>query len=67
MSRAGCPYDNTPMERFYNTFKNCFYYRFTFDSVEMLDKMTKQYTNWYNYIIPHTHNKNLTPMELRFS
>ena len=21
MSRAGCPYDNAPMERFYNTFK----------------------------------------------
>ncbi|SDV99282.1 Integrase core domain-containing protein [Kandleria vitulina] len=67
MSRAGCPYDNAPMERFYNTFKNCFYYRFTFDSVEMLDKMTKQYINWYNYVRPHTHNKNLTPMELRFS
>ncbi|WP_422723670.1 IS3 family transposase [Kandleria vitulina] len=37
---------------------NSFYYRFIFDSVEMLDKMTKQYTNWYNYVRPHTHNKN---------
>ena len=34
MSRAGCPYDNAPMERFYNTFRSCFYYRFTFESVE---------------------------------
>ncbi|WP_143470248.1 IS3 family transposase [Lachnobacterium bovis] len=29
--------------------------------------MTKQYINWYNYVRPHTHNNNLTPMELRFS
>ena len=48
-------------------FKNCFYYRFTFDNVEMLDKMTKQFINWYNYVRPHTYNNNLTPMELRFS
>ena len=48
MSKAGCPYDNAPMERFYNTFKNCFYYRYTFESVEQLDEMTKQYINWYN-------------------
>lgn len=25
MSKAGCPYDNAPMERFYNTFKSSFY------------------------------------------
>lgn len=25
MSKAGCPYDNAPMERFYNTFKSNFY------------------------------------------
>ena len=50
MSKAGCPYDNAPMERFYNTFKNCFYYRYTFESVEQLDEMTKQYINWYNYV-----------------
>lgn len=45
-SKAGYPYDNAPMERFYNTFKNCFYYRYCFDSVEMLDEMTKKYINW---------------------
>ncbi len=38
MSKAGCPYDNAPMERFYNTFKSCFYYRYTFESVEQLDE-----------------------------
>ena len=41
------------VDAYYNTFKNCFYYRFTFDSVEMLDKMTKQFINWYNYVRPH--------------
>ncbi len=66
MSKAGCPYDNAPMERFYNTFKSCFYYRFTFDSVEMLDDMTKQYINWYNYVRPHSYNDYKTPMEVRY-
>lgn len=66
MSKAGCPYDNSPMERFYNTFKNCFYYRFTFENVEMLDEMTKKYINWYNYIRPHSFNNYLTPMEARY-
>ena len=67
MSKSGCPYDNAPMERFYNTFKNCFYYRFTFESTEMLDEMTKEYINWYNYVRPHSYNNYLTPMEARFS
>ena len=67
MSKAGCPYDNAPMERFYNTFKSCFYYRFTFDNVEMLDEMTKEYVNWYNYVRPHSYNNYMTPMEARFS
>lgn len=67
MSKAGCPYDNAPMERFYNTFKNCFYYRFAFDSVEKLDEMTKEYINWYNYIRPHSYNNYSTPMEVRFN
>lgn len=67
MSKAGCPYDNAPMERFYNTFKNCFYYRFAFESTEMLDEMTKEYINWYNYVRPHSYNNYLTPMEVRFS
>ena len=66
MSKAGCPYDNAPMERFYNTFKNCFYYRYTFESVEQLDEMTKQYINWYNYVRPQSTNNYMTPMEFRY-
>ena len=66
MSKAGYPYDNAPMERFYNTFKSCFYYRYTFESVEQLDEMTKQYINWYNYVRPHSANNYMTPMEVRY-
>ena len=66
VSKAGCLYDNAPMERFYNTFKSCFYYRFTFESTEMFDEMTKQYVNWYNYVRPYSYNDYLTPMEARY-
>lgn len=66
MSKAGYPYDNAPMERFYNTFKSCFYYRYAFESIEQLDEMTKQYINWYNYVRPHSANKYRTPMEVRY-
>ena len=48
------------------TFKNCFYYRYTFESVEQLDEMTKQYINWYNYVRPHSTNNYMTPMEFRY-
>lgn len=40
MSKAGCPYDNAPMERFYNTFKNNFYNITSFSNVEMMDELT---------------------------
>ena len=37
MSKAGCPYDNAPMERFNNTFKSSFYNVTSFSNVEMMD------------------------------
>lgn len=40
MSKAGCPYDNAPMERFYNTFKSNFYNITSFSSVEMMDELS---------------------------
>ena len=47
MSKAGCPYDNAPMERFYNTFKSNFYNVTSFSNVEMMDELTTKYINWY--------------------
>ena len=66
MSKAGCPYDNAPMERFYNTFKINFYNVTSFSSVEMMDELTMKYINWYNYVRPHSYNDYLTPMEARY-
>ena len=66
MSQAGCPYDNAPMERFYNTFKRNFYNVTSFSSVEMMDELTMNYINWYNYVRPHSYNDYLTPMEARY-
>ena len=66
MSKAGCPYDNASMERFYNTFKSNFYNVTSFSNVEMMDELTTKYINWYNYVRPHSHNNYLTPMEARY-
>ena len=66
MSKAGCPYDNAPMERFYNTFKSNFYNVTSFSNVEMMDELTTKYINWYNYVRHHSHNNYLTPMEARY-
>lgn len=68
MSRAGCPYDNAPMERFYNTFKNEFFYLYTFNSKEVLDRETYGYVyGWYNRVRPHTYNRGLTPNATRYA
>lgn len=65
MSRAGCPYDNAPMERYYNTFKSNFYYPNNFESVKVMDDATDRYVNYYNYVRPHSYNNYLTPMQAR--
>lgn len=68
MSRAGCPYDNAPMERFYNTYKNEFFYLYTFDSIEQLNQDTNDFIyGWYNHVRPHTFNGGSTPNEARYS
>ncbi|MBR1779061.1 MAG: transposase family protein [Clostridia bacterium] len=36
MSRAGCLFDNAPMERYFNTFKSCFFNIYQFVSTHML-------------------------------
>jgi Transposase and inactivated derivatives len=65
MSKAGCPYDNALIERYYNTFKNSFYYINHFESIKTMDEATDRYVNYYNYIRPHSYNDYLTPMEAR--
>ena len=68
MSRAGCPYDNAPMERFYNTFKNEFYNLYSFTSDVDLDQKTLEFIyGKYNHKRPHTHNGGRTPHAARYA
>jgi len=66
MSKAGCPYDNAPMERFYSTMKEELIYRFHFHTDDELNHAVSEYVyGWYNQIRPHSYNDYLTPMEAR--
>ncbi len=50
MSRAGCPYDNAPMERFFNTLKNEYVYHHSFKSAEAMDEGIYEFTRvHYNF------------------
>lgn len=43
MSKAGCPYDNAPMERYFNTFKSELIHQHNFRSDMELDSATEEY------------------------
>ena len=63
MSKAACPYDNAPMERFFNTLKNEFTYHHRFMSAKELDAGIIEYIfNWYNRKRPHSHNDGVPPL-----
>ena len=67
MSKAGCPYDNVPVEHFYNTFKNELIYPNSFSSAECLDEAVRRYVYiWYNHVRPHSYNGWKTPFEARY-
>jgi len=67
MSKAGYPYDNAPMERYFNTLKreliNQHYYH---NDQELNDGIYDYAYVWYNHLRPHTFNNELTPFEARF-
>ncbi len=68
MSRAGNPYDNAPMERFYNTMKSELIYQYSFQNEADLSEAINDYVfDWYNYRRPHSYNNGLTPFEARNS
>ena len=67
MSHAGCPYDNAPMERYYNTLKNELIYQYRFETADEMDYAVSEYAyNWYNQVRPHSYDGYLTPFEKRF-
>ena len=62
MSKAGCPYDNAPMERFYNTLKNEYFNIHTFKSLVDLDQGIYDFVYVkYNYKRPHRYNGGQPP------
>ncbi len=68
MSRAGTPYDNAPMERYYNTLKAEEVYLHRYDTDAQLDQAIQQFAYiWYNQIRPHSYNGYPTPIEKRIS
>ncbi|PGH20558.1 hypothetical protein RN96_10265 [Fusobacterium polymorphum] len=68
MSRAGCPYDNAPMERYFNTLKNelinHYYYKTEKEIYESIEEFAYV---WYNHVISHSYNDFLSPYEKRRS
>lgn len=66
MSKAGYPYDNAPMERYFNTLKNeCTNY-YEFSSEEDLYQKVEEFAYvTYNHVRPHSYNGYRTPFEAR--
>ena len=66
MSKAGCPYDNAPMERYYNTLKNdCINLHYYHTDQELNLAIEEFAYVWYNHVRPHTYNNDKTPFEAR--
>lgn len=68
MSRAGCPYDNAPMESFYGTLKSEYIQQNRFKNDDELNDGILDYVYcYYNHIRPHSYNGYMTPFEKRYS
>ena len=67
MSRAGYPYDNAPMERYFNTLKNEWIHLHYYHTEEELNVAVEEFAYvWYNHVRPHSYNNYQTPFEARF-
>lgn len=68
MSKAGYPYDNAPMERYYNTLKNEWTDLYRYRTDEELYKSVEEFAYViYNHVRPHSYNKYKTPFQARCS
>ena len=68
MSKAGYPYDNAPMERYFNTLKNEEINLHNYRSEEELYTAVEQFAYVkYNHIRPHSYNGYRTPFEARYT
>ena len=66
MSKADYPYDNAPMERYFNTLKNECTNLYEYDEEETLYQAVEEFAYIeYNYVRPHSYNGYATPHEAR--
>ncbi|WP_435645023.1 IS3 family transposase [Butyricicoccus porcorum] len=67
MSKAGYPYDNAPMERYYNTLKNELINHHYYHSEKELYTSIEEFAYvHYNHERPHSYNNYKTPFEARY-
>ena len=68
MSKAGYPYDNAPMERYFNTLKNECTNLYGFRTEEDLYRTVEEFAYvTYNHVRPHTYNGYRTPYQTQMS
>lgn len=66
MSKAGYPYDNAPMERYFNTLKNECTNLYDFHTEDALYRTVEEYAYvQYNHVRPHSYNGYRTPYQAR--
>ena len=66
MSKAGYPYDNAPMERYFNTLKNECTNLYEFRTEEALYQTVEEFAYvTYNHVRPHSYNGYRTPYQAR--
>lgn len=67
MSKAGYPYDNAPMERYFNTLKNDLIYQHYYHTEDELYTAVEEFAYvHYNHVRPHSYNNYKTPFEARY-
>ena len=65
MSAPGCPYDNSPMERYFNTLKAELINLTRYEDDDDLYQSVKAYAyGWYNNLRPHTFNGGVPPAKV---
>lgn len=66
MSKPGCPYDNAPMERYFNTLKNDELNWYDYENEHQLYNAVEEFAYVkYNHVRPHSFNDYLTPFQAR--
>lgn len=66
MSKVGYPYDNAPIERYFNTLKNECTNLYEFQTEEALYQAVEDFAYVsYNHVRPHSFNKYRTSYQAR--